>query len=129
MAPAARDTIINFFHESGQDEENFDLIITGDLGKLGSAILADLLKEKGFDFGDRLKDCGAMIYKSDNENFQGGSGAGCSASVINSYVYKKLKDKSLKKVLFIATGALLSTLTTQQGDSIPCVAHAVCLEA
>ncbi len=129
MAPAARDTMVQYFNESGDDPESFDLVITGDLGKLGSSILADLLKEKGLSLGGRLKDCGALIYDHEEENFQGGSGAGCSASVINSYVYKMLSDQTLKKVLFVATGALHSPVTSFQGDSIPCIAHAVCLQS
>ena len=98
-------------------------------GDEGKGRVIDLLAEKGLTFGDRYQDCGAMIYESHKDNFQGGSGAGCSASVVNSYVYKQLREKKLKKVLFVATGALLSTVTTQQGESIPCIAHAVTLEA
>ncbi len=130
MAPAARETIDTYFKESGEDTESFDLVLTGDLGRLGNDILRDLLKEKGLSFGSRLKDCGAMIYsETEKDDFQGGSGAGCSASIVNSYIYKQLQSQTLKKVLFIATGALHSPMSTQQGDSIPCVAHAVCLEA
>lgn len=129
MAPAARDTIVTYFNETDFDPDSYDLIVTGDLGRLGHEILVDLLAEKGLSFGDRYVDCGALIYESHKDNFQGGSGAGCSASVVNSYIYKQLREKTLKKVLFVATGALLSTVTTQQGESIPCIAHAVTLEA
>lgn len=128
MAPAARDTILTHFADTGTSPADFDAIVTGDLGKLGSEILDDLCQEKGVRLSAIHFDCGASIYPLEKENFQGGSGAGCSASVFASYLYDRLMTGVWKRILFVATGALLSTVTTQQGDSIPCVAHAVCVE-
>ena len=128
MAPAAMRTILNHFKDTGRTPDYYDLILTGDLGALGSRILKHLTSEKGIDINKNHVDCGEMIYNINEEEYQGGSGAGCSAVVLNSYIYKKMKDKQLNKILFIATGALLSTLSTQQGESIPAIAHAVAIE-
>lgn len=129
MAPAAMDTIITHLTESGDKIEDFDLIITGDLGVLGSRIVKDLAWEKGFDISKQHVDCGEMVYDIHEEEYQGGSGAGCSSMVFNSYFYNKLKSKKIKKIMFLSTGALLSSLTTQQGESIPGVAHAIVVES
>ena len=119
---------LNHFKDTGRTPDYYDLILTGDLGALGSRILKHLTSEKGIDINKNHVDCGEMIYNINEEEYQGGSGAGCSAVVLNSYIYKKMKDKQLNKILFIATGALLSTLSTQQGESIPAIAHAVAIE-
>ena len=87
-----------------------------------------IINENGYDISFNHVDCGEIIYNIDEEEYQGGSGAGCSAVVFNSYLYEKLIKKDVRKVLFLATGALLSTVTTQQGESIPCISHAVSLE-
>lgn len=129
MAPAAMSTLVSHFKESGKTPEQYDLIVTGDLGAFGSRILKDLMWEKGFDIERQHVDCGEMIYNIKEDEYQGGSGAGCSAVVFNSYLYKKLKEKKLNRIIFMATGALLSSVSTQQGESIPCVAHAVVVEA
>ncbi len=128
MAPAACDTILAHFRGSHEDPGEYDLIVTGDLGALGSRILKDLTWEKGLDISANHVDCGEIIYNVIEDEFQGGSGAGCSAVVLNSYFYSKLMTGSLKKILFVATGALLSTVSSGQGESIPCIAHAVTLE-
>ena len=128
MAPAARDTILTHFEDTGTSPADFDAVVTGDLGKLGSEILDDLCMEKGVSLGKIHFDCGAAIYSLEKENFQGGSGAGCSASVFASFIYDRLMSGEWKRILFVATGALLSPVTTQQGESIPCVAHAVCVQ-
>ena len=125
MAPAAMDTIIKHLKNTGNSADYYDLILTGDLGALGSRILKKITKDNGYDIYDNHVDCGELIYNIDEKEFQGGSGAGCSAVVLNSYIYQKLMKKELNKVLFVATGALLSTVSTQQGESIPGVAHAV----
>lgn len=129
MAPAAMSTLVSHFRESGEIPAQYDLIITGDLGAFGSRILKDLMWEKGLDIEKQHVDCGELIYNIKEDEYQGGSGAGCSAVVFNSYIYKKLKEKKLNRVIFMATGALLSSVSTQQGESIPCVAHAVVVEA
>lgn len=128
MAPAAADTILTHFKETGRNTNYYDLILTGDLGALGSRILKDLTWEKGVDISPNHVDCGEIIYNVIEDEFQGGSGAGCSAVVLNSYVLDKLKKGELKKVLFVATGALLSTVSSGQGESVPGIAHAISLE-
>lgn len=125
MAPAACDTLDNFFNDTKTEPSDYDLIATGDLGKLGSDILRDLLKDKGHVLETNYIDIGHSIYSFDEESYQGGSGAGCSACVLATYILEKMKNKEFKKVLVVATGALMSTTTNQQGDSIPSVAHLV----
>jgi len=125
MAPAAADTLCLFFDETKTKPQDYDLIATGDLGKLGSDILRDLMEKKGYNFTQEYMDCGHSIYSFDEESYQGGSGAGCSAAVLSGYILKKIKDGKLKRVLIVATGALMSTITNQQGDAIPSVAHLI----
>ena len=128
MAPAGADTLITHFNDTGLMPSDYDLIITGDLGAVGSRIVKDLMWEKGIDISKQHIDCGELIYNICEEEYQGGSGAGCSSLVFNSYIYKKLKNKEIKNILFMATGALLSSVSSQQGESIPGIAHAVALE-
>lgn len=125
MAPSAMSTLVSHFKETKTKPSSYDLIVTGDLGKLGSEILLDLMEKEGFPLGENYNDCGQMIFSKKQKVYQGGSGAGCSASVLNAYIIPKLQKGDLKKVLFCATGALLSPLSTQQGESIPGVCHAV----
>lgn len=128
MAPAACDTLYNFFEETQTKPSDYDLIATGDLGKLGSDILRDMMLKKGYTLSKEYMDCGHSIYSFDEESYQGGSGAGCSAAVLSGYILKKMKDGIFKKVLLVATGALMSTVTNQQGDAIPSVAHLIEIE-
>ena len=128
MAPAAADTILNHLRDTGRNADYYDLIVTGDLGALGSRIVKDLMWEKGVDIHENHVDCGEIIYNVLEDEFQGGSGAGCSAVVFNSYIYDKLKKRELNRVLLAATGALLSTVSSGQGESIPCICHAVSIE-
>ena len=128
MAPAACDTIYTHITNMKATPKDYDLILTGDLGKLGSEILVDLLEQKGMIVGKNYSDCGCMMYDKTERVFMGGSGAGCSASVLNSYVIKKMQSGDYKRVLLVSTGALMSTTTAQQGDTIPGIAHAVELE-
>ncbi len=128
MAPAACSTILTHLRETNRDADYYDLILTGDLGVLGSRILKHLTREKGVNIDKNHVDCGELIYNINEQEYQGGSGAGCSAVVFNSYIYQKLIKGELNKVLFVATGALLSTVSSQQGESIPSVAHAVSIE-
>ena len=124
MAPAAMTTLLSHFENTKTTPEDYDLILTGDLGKLGSEILMDLMENRGVKLGSNYGDCGQMIFTDEQRTFQGGSGAGCSASVLTSYVLKKLQCGEFKKVLFAPTGALLSPISSQQGDSIPGICHA-----
>lgn len=128
MAPAAADTIMKHFKDTGTSPDDYDMILTGDLGALGSRILKDLTWEKGYDISACHVDCGEIIYKVVEDEFQGGSGAGCSAVVLNSYVLTKMQAGLYKRILFAATGALLSTVSSGQGESIPAISHAVELE-
>ena len=128
MAPAAAATLIQHFIDTNTSPEDYDLILTGDLGALGSRILKDLTWEKGFDISSNHVDCGEIVYKVVEREFQGGSGAGCSATVLNSYILTKMNAGLYRRILFAATGALLSTVSSGQGESIPCISHAVQLE-
>ena len=128
MSPAAAHTILTHLRETGRSVSDYDLILTGDLGALGSRILKDLTWEKGVDIQQNHVDCGEIIYNVLEDEFQGGSGAGCSAVVFNSYIYQKLCKKEINRILFAATGALLSTVSSGQGESIPCISHAVAIE-
>ena len=104
------------------------MILTGDLGKLGRNVARELLEERGFHAGN-LQDCGCMIYSERQDTHMGGSGCGCSAVVLNGRIRRRFQKGELKRVLFVATGALLSLTSSLQGDSIPGIAHAVCIEA
>lgn len=128
MAPAAMSTMLAHFRDTNTTPDDYDLIVTGDLGKLGSEILIDLMEEEGIKLGINYCDCGQMMFKHDQNVFMGGSGCGCSASVLNSFILRKIREGVYKKVLFMATGALLSPTSCQQGESIPGVAHAVVIE-
>ncbi|MFB5677211.1 stage V sporulation protein AD [Paenibacillus terreus] len=131
MAPAAADTILSHFKDTGRGPEYYDLIVTGDLASVGLPILKELLKKQGVDpEKTEMNDCGLMIYDREKqaEIFAGGSGCGCSAVVTYGHLLKKLEKRELNRILVVATGALLSPLSYQQGNSIPCIAHAVSLE-
>lgn len=125
MAPAAMSTLITHFEDTNTTPDDYDLIVTGDLGKLGCEILLDLMENKGYKLKDNYNDCGQMIFSNNQKVYQGGSGCGCSAVVLNSYILQKMEEGVYNKVLFAATGALLSTLSSQQGESIPGICHAV----
>lgn len=129
MAPAAMNTLIAHFEDTKTTPDDYDLIITGDLGKLGAEILIDLMEENGYKLGINYCDCGQIIYSRKQSVLMGGSGCGCSACLINSFFIEKLRQHKYKKILFVATGALLSTTSCQQGESIPGIAHAVVIEA
>jgi len=116
------------FCETGFGPDDFDLILTGDLGKLGSDILRDLCREQGYSLGQNYTDCGCLIYDSGQKVYQGGSGCGCSASVFNAYILKKMEEGYYKRVAFLATGALMSPQSCYQGETIPCVSHGVVIE-
>lgn len=128
MSPAACDTICRHLQDTGRTPDDYDLIVTGDLGALGSRILKDLTWEKGVDIQKNHVDCGEIIYNVIEKEFQGGSGAGCSAVVLGSYLMDKLKKRKINRILFAATGALLSTVSSGQGESIPCISHAIVIE-
>ena len=128
MAPAAGHTLLTHLRESGRQLSDYDLILTGDLGRIGSAIFRKWMREHGFKLDECHEDGGARIFRSTNVFLSGGSGAGCAAVVTYSYILEKLKEGSLNRVLLLATGALFSQNSAKQGDTIPAVAHAVALE-
>ncbi|WHE08066.1 stage V sporulation protein AD [Thermoanaerobacterium thermosaccharolyticum] len=125
MAPAAADTIITHFNDTGFTINDYDLLITGDMARVGKSILMELLNKDGLNIEDKYKDCGIEIYDESQDVHSGGSGAGCSAVVLNGWLLSQIKNGTFNRVLFIATGALLSPTSTQQGESIPGIAHAV----
>ena len=129
MAPAASDSIVTHFKNTSTIPEDYDLIVTGDLGTLGSRIFKDLIWEKGFDLEKQHVDCGELVYNICEQDYQGCSGAGCSSLVFNSFLYKKIKEKKYNKILLATTGALLSSVSSQQGESIPGICHVVQLES
>lgn len=129
MAPAAIDTLITHFQDTSRDPDYYDGIFTGDLGYIGKDILLDIVKTKGYDITNNYNDCGILIFdKNKQDTHSGGSGCACCASVFSGYLYKKLKERKLNKILLIATGALTNSTTSQQGESIPGIAHAVSIE-
>lgn len=128
MAPAVVDSLCDYFAESKTNPKDFDVIITGDLGTLGTRILKDLMQKRGYDISANHLDCGELIYNIAEEEYQGGSGAGCCAVVFCSYIFKMMLLKKYRRILFIPTGALLSTLSSQQGESIPGIANVIELQ-
>lgn len=128
MAPAAVDTIFAHFEDTGLPQDYYDMVVTGDLGKIGSEILDDLLSSSGVRIGGILNDCGLMIFDKTQDAHAGGSGCGCSATVFAGFLYDRLKNGKLNKLLFVPTGALLSPTSVQQGETIPCIAHALAIE-
>ena len=128
MAPAAADSMSAMFRETGSAPDDYDLIITGDLGKLGSDIMRDLMREQGYDLGKNYIDCGCLIYDVTQKCYQGGSGCGCSASAFNSFVLDKVESGEYSRVAYFATGALMSSQSCYQGETIPCISHGVIVE-
>jgi len=129
MAPAAAHTIYTHLKETGRKPEDYDIIATGDLGTVGKKITDQLLLEYGYDLSKNHLDCGAAIFNDEAQNTEsGGSGCGCSAVVSSGYLYKKLMKREIKKVLLVSTGALMSTTSSLQGESIPGIAHGVSIE-
>ncbi len=129
MAPAAIDTLITHFNDTGFSPSDYDLIISGDLGRVGKAIVLDLMKKEGYDLSNLFTDCGVEIFDGDKQDTHaGGSGCACAAVVFNGYIYKEMKKGNLKRVLLMATGALHSTIINQQGESIPGIAHAITID-
>ena len=131
MAPAAVDTILNHLEDTGRSIEYYDLVLTGDLGYIGKDIAADLLMDAGLDregIKQRYDDCGTMLYYREEQDVHGGgSGCGCSACVFSGNILKRMQRGELDRVLLVSTGAMLSTISPFQGESIPGIAHAVSL--
>lgn len=129
MAPAAIDTLLRYFGESQTSPEDYDAIFTGDLGLEGSKILREFMEIEGYKLGDNYKDCGNIIYDREYQDVHsGGSGCGCSAVVLASYILPKIKSGEYKNALIIGTGAMMSPSSLKQGLSIPAIAHLIKLE-
>ena len=132
MAPAAVDTILNHLEDTGREPAFYDLILTGDLGFIGKEIAKDLLSDAGLRpevLDNVYDDCGSMLFLKEQDVHGGASGCGCSAAIFSSYIYKKMITGQIKNALLVSTGALLSTISPFQGESIPGIAHAVALKA
>ena len=129
MAPAAFDTLMTHFKDTGRSPNYYDAIITGDLGHIGRDILIDLCANSGYNIRSVYNDCGVLIFnKEKQDTHSGGSGCGCCASVFSGYFFKQLKENKIKRLLLIATGALMNSTSSQQGESIPGIAHAISIE-
>ncbi len=130
MAPAAADTIFRYLQDTGTTPSDYDMIVTGDLGNIGSALLIQLLQAQGVDISAQHHDCGAMMFDEHSQDTHaGGSGCGCAGSLLCGHFLPLLQRQEIRRILFAATGALLSPMSTQQGESIPCISHLVELEA
>ncbi|MBX6377592.1 MAG: stage V sporulation protein AD [Clostridia bacterium] len=128
MAPAAADTILAHLRDTGRRWSDYDLVVTGDLGRVGHPIAADLLSEAGISPDERFQDCGVLLYDPKQDVHAGGSGCACSAVTFAGYLYRGLAEGRWRRVLLVSTGALFSPTTYQQGESIPGIAHAVAVE-
>lgn len=124
MAPAAAGTLLNFFNDTETKPEDYDIIFTGDLGYVGTNLLYELLEREGIDIRCRHSDCGTLIFDREKQDVHaGGSGCGCSASVLCSYIMHRLEKGDFGNILFMSTGALMSPTSSFQGESIPGIAH------
>ena len=129
MAPAFADTLVTHFLDTGRNPSYYDAIISGDLGYIGKDIAIDIAKSQGYNIKPNYNDCGVLIFdKSSQDTHSGGSGCACCGTVFSGYLFKQLKEKKIKKLLLIATGALMNSTSSQQGESIPGVAHAISIE-
>ncbi|MBX5476715.1 MAG: stage V sporulation protein AD [Clostridia bacterium] len=130
MAPAAADTIEAHLRDTGRAPDDYDMILTGDLAAVGTPLVRELLSQRGYRIDDVHEDCGLLLYDRERQDVHaGGSGAACSGSTVAAHIWKRLASGELRRVLLVATGALHSPTTYQQGEAIPCVAHAVVIEA
>ena len=128
MAPAAYDTLCALFRDTRTKPEDYDLIVTGDLGRLGHQIVSDFFARDGLPLGERYTDCGLLLYDIESQDMHcGGSGCGCSASVLCGYLLRGMREGKWNRIIFAPTGALLSPTTTLQGESIPGICHALIL--
>ena len=129
MAPAAVSTILTHLKDTGRKPTYYDAIITGDLGHIGKGIVLDLCKAEGFQLSSIYNDCGVLMFdKEKQDTHSGGSGCACCGTVFSGYFFNQLKKKKIKKMLLVATGALMNSTSTQQGESIPGIAHAISIE-
>ncbi len=129
MAPAALSTLLAHFEDTGRSPNYYDAIITGDLGHIGKEILTELAMDKGYNIKSNYNDCGVLIFdKNSQDTHSGGSGCGCCATVFSGHLFSQLRSKKISRLLLMATGALTNSTSSQQGESIPGIAHAVSIE-
>ena len=129
IAPAALDTLVTHFKDTGRNPSYYDGIFTGDLGTIGKEILTELALTKGYNIKNNYDDCGVLMFDRKRQDVHsGGSGCACIATIFSGYLFNKLKQKEYNKILLIATGALTNSTTAQQGESIPGIAHAISIE-
>lgn len=131
MAPAAADTIVTHMQDLGRTPDDYDLIVTGDLGEIGSSLCLEMTRKNGKNIQDKHQDCGLLIFDKEKQDVHaGGSGCGCAASVFSGYFMKLLEQREIRRMLFLATGALFSPTSQMQGESIPGIAHAlsICID-
>ena len=129
MAPAFADTLTTHFLDTGRSPSYYDAIISGDLGHIGKEIVIDNMKSQGYNIKSNYNDCGVLIFdKNEQDTHSGGSGCACCGTVFSGYFFKQLQDKKIKKMLLIATGALMNSTSSQQGETIPGIAHAISIE-
>lgn len=129
MAPAFADTLVTHFLDTGRKPSYYDGIFSGDLGHVGKEIAIDIAASNGYNIKSNYNDCGVLIFdKNAQDTHSGGSGCACCATVFSGYLFKQLKERKMKKILLIATGALTNSTTSQQGESIPGIAHAISIE-
>lgn len=128
MVPAAVDTIVTHFRDTGRQPNDYDLIVTGDLGRVGKELTLRLTQEQNYDLASNYQDCGLLIYGPEEDVHAGGSGCACSAVVVSGWLINQMRDGTYKRILGIGTGALLSKTSTEQAEAIPCIGHAVALE-
>ena len=129
MAPAALDTILTHLKDTGRNPSYYDAILTGDLGHIGKEIVIDLAQKQGYNIKSNYNDCGVLIFdKETQDTHSGGSGCACCGTVFSGFLYNQLQTGKIKKLLLVATGALTNATSSQQGESIPGIAHAVSIE-
>lgn len=129
VAPAALATLITHLRDTGRKPSYYDAIITGDLGHIGKDILTELAETKGYNIRSNYNDCGVLMFdKETQDTHSGGSGCACLGTIFSGYFFKQLKERKMKRILMIATGALMNSTSTQQGESIPGIAHAISIE-
>ena len=129
MAMSAVDTLITHFQDTNRTPDYYDLILTGDLGYIGKEIVIEQIKKEGYDLSKNYNDCGVLIFdKEKQDTHSGGSGCACVATVFSGYMYSLLKEKKVRKLLLLGTGALTNSTTSAQGENIPGIAHAISIE-
>lgn len=129
MAPAACDTIVQNLEDFGRTPEDYNRIITGDLGYVGQSILFDLMRGKRMDIKRNHMDCGMVVFdQKTQDTHAGGSGCGCAATTLSAYILPKIEQGEWERVLFVPTGALMSTVSYNEGESVPGIAHGIVLE-